>query len=414
MHIYLVLKLTLVKININNKVQIGETQVIKVDCLIVGGGMVGAATAVALSDLGLKIAVVEAKLAKPFESDQTLDLRVSAISLASENLLKQLNAWQQVKDWRSCPYKRLGVWEDDIAYAEFNAEEIQQSHLGHIVENRLLQLSLWQQLQQRANVTLLCPEQLLSFEQSDTGVTGKLSENEFQAKLLIGADGANSKVRQQAGIGITGWDYQQSAMLINVKTELNQQDITWQKFVKGGPLAFLPMQGKNASLVWYQDKTEIKRLANLSNDQLSVEISENFPKRLGKVNVVNKAAFGLTRRHANNYVKQRVILVGDSAHTINPLAGQGVNLGFKDVAALQSVIAKAIGSGESYYHDLVLKRYEHARRTDNLLMMTSMDAIYSTFASQSTPLKLLRNVGLFAAHRAPILKKKALAYACGI
>lgn len=387
---------------------------IKVDCLIVGGGMIGAASALALSDLGLTIAMVEAKAAPIFDKEQAFDLRVSAISLASEGLLKQLNAWQHLEQWRSCAYKRLGVWEDDIAYAEFNAEEINQSHLGHIIENRLLQLSLWQQLQKKANVTILCPEKLQSFEQNDTGVFGKLSSCDFQAKLLIGADGANSVVRQQARIGTTGWDYQQSAMLINVKTSLPQQDITWQKFVKGGPLAFLPLSGQHASLVWYQDKAEIKRLTNLSNEQLALEVSNNFPKRLGQIEVVNKAAFGLTRRHANNYVKQRVVLVGDSAHTINPLAGQGVNLGFKDVAALQTVIAKAIGSGECYYHSDVLKRYERSRRTDNLLMMTSMDAIYSTFAAQSTPLKLLRNVGLFAAHRAPILKKKALAYACGI
>ncbi|WOH37746.1 FAD-dependent oxidoreductase [Thalassotalea fonticola] len=387
---------------------------LKVDCLIIGGGMVGAATALSLADLGLKVALVEANAPQSYLPEQGLDLRVSAISLASEQLLQQLNAWQQVKDWRSCVYKRLGVWEDDIAYAEFNADEIQQSHLGHIVENRLIQLSLWQQLEQKNNVTLLCPEQLDTFSQSSDKVFAQLTNTQVEANFIIGADGANSKVRQIAGIGITGWDYQQSAMLINVKTELAQQDITWQKFVPGGPLAYLPMPGNNGSLVWYQDKAEIRRLSELTNEQLQTEVGKNFPKRLGKVEVIAKGAFPLTRRHANNYVKRRVVLLGDSAHTINPLAGQGVNLGFKDVAALQAVIAKAIGSGENYHDETVLKRYERNRRTDNLLMMTGMDAIYSTFANPSTPIKLLRNIGIFAAHRAPLLKKKALAYACGI
>lgn len=387
---------------------------LKVDCLVIGGGMVGAATALSLADLGLKIAVVEAHAPQAYSAEQDLDLRVSAISLASEQLLQQLNAWQQVQNWRSCEYKRLGVWEDDIAYAEFNADEIKQPHLGHIIENRLIQLSLWQQLEQKSNVTLLCPEQLDTFSQSKDKVIAQLTSTQIETNLIIGADGANSKVRQLAGIGITGWDYQQSAMLINVKTELEQQDITWQKFVPGGPLAYLPMPGNNASLVWYQDKAEIKRLSALSNEQLQIEVLKNFPKRLGNVEVVAKGAFPLTRRHANDYVKGRVVLLGDSAHTINPLAGQGVNLGFKDVAALQTVIAKAIGSGESYHDVAVLKRYERSRRTDNLLMMTGMDAIYTTFANPSTPIKLLRNIGIFAAHRAPVLKKKALAYACGV
>ena len=387
---------------------------LKVDCLVIGGGMVGAATALSLADLGLKVALVEAHAPQEYSPEQDFDLRVSAISLASEQLLQQLNAWQQVQNWRSCVYQRLGVWEDDIAYAEFNAEEIQQPHLGHIIENRLIQLALWQQLEQKTNVTLLCPEQLDTFSQSSNKVIAQLTHSQVEANFIIGADGANSKVRQIAGIGITGWDYQQSAMLINVKTDQEQQNITWQKFVPGGPLAFLPMPNNNASLVWYQDKAEIKRLSALTNEQLQTEVLENFPKRLGNVEVIAKGAFPLTRRHANDYVKGRVVLLGDAAHTINPLAGQGVNLGFKDVAALQNVIAKAIGSGENYHDISVLKRYERSRRTDNLLMMTGMDAIYTTFANPSTPIKLLRKLGRGASHRAPVFKKKALAYAWGI
>lgn len=387
---------------------------LKVDCLIVGGGMVGATTALALADLGLKVAVVEAYAPKEFTPEQDYDLRVSAISLGSQQLLSQLDAWQQVLDWRACPYKRLGVWENDIAYAEFNSDEIEQPHLGHIVENRLIQLAVWQQLEQKSNVTLLCPEQLVSYSQTAEKVTVELSNSTIEARIVIGADGANSQVRSIANIGTTGWDYQQSAMLINVKTGMPQQDITWQHFSPTGPVAYLPMPGNHGSLVWYHSRDEIKRLSKLSNSQLTQAISDVFPKRLGDVEVVAKGAFNLTRRHANQYVKGRVVLVGDSAHTINPLAGQGVNLGFKDIKALQEVIAKAIGSGDAFDDEQVLKRYEKSRRTDNLLMMSGMDAIYGTFKNKSGPLKLLRNIGIFAAHRAPILKEKALAYACGL
>ena len=387
---------------------------LKVDCLIVGGGMVGATTALALADLGLKVAVVEAYAPKEFTPEQDYDLRVSAISLGSQQLLSQLDAWQQVLDWRDCPYKRLGVWENDIAYAEFNSDEIEQPHLGHIVENRLIQLAVWQQLEQKSNVTLLCPEQLVSYSQTAEKVTVELSNSTIEARIVIGADGANSQVRSIANIGTTGWDYQQSAMLINVKTAMPQQDITWQHFSPTGPVAYLPMPGNHGSLVWYHSRDEIKRLSKLSNSQLTQAIADVFPKRLGDIEVVAKGAFNLTRRHANQYVKGRVVLVGDSAHTINPLAGQGVNLGFKDIKALQEVIAKAIGSGDAFDDEQVLKRYEKSRRTDNLLMMSGMDAIYGTFKNKSGPLKLLRNIGIFAAHRAPILKEKALAYACGL
>ena len=321
------------------------------DCVVVGGGMVGAASALSLAELGLKIAIIEKSAPKDFTPEQAFDLRVSAISIASEQLLKQLDVWQQLQQWRMCPYERLGVWESEQSYTEFNATDIKQTHLGHIIENRLIQLTLWQKLQQHSNITLLCPETLISIEQSTTDVELTLSTSIIKAKVVIGADGANSYVRKLMNIGTTGWDYAQSAMLINVKTEKVQQNIT---------------------------------------------------------------AFPLTRRHANQYHKGRVLLIGDAAHTINPMAGQGVNLGFKDVKALQHVIAKAIGNGESWHEPQVLRRYQQQRRTDNLLMMTTMDALYLSFSHISPLAKLARNAGLMMVDKLPNIKNKALAYACGI
>lgn len=384
------------------------------DCVIVGGGMVGAATALSLAQLGLSIAIVEKNKPLPFSVEQSMDLRVSAISLASQYLLEQLSAWQQIQDWRVCPYKRLGVWEDDYAYTEFLAKDINQSHLGHIIENRLIQLSLWQQIEQANNIELFCPESLISFEKNSSGTAVQLSNQLIQTKLLIAADGANSQVRQIAGIGVTGWDYQQAAMLINVKTESPQQDITWQQFFPTGPVAMLPLVGNHASLVWYHNKDEIKRLANLSNRQLEDKVHLFFPKRLGKIEVVAKAYFPLTRRHANSYHSDGIVLLGDAAHTINPMAGQGVNLGFKDVKALQSVIAEAIGDGRCWHDTDVLNHYEQSRRADNLLMMSTMDLLYKGFSHPSPFVKGIRNFGLLAVNKLPMLKNKALAYACGI
>jgi 2-octaprenyl-3-methyl-6-methoxy-1,4-benzoquinol hydroxylase len=411
------------------------------DCVIVGGGMVGAASALALAQLGLRVALVEQFEPEPYSSEQNLDLRVSAISLASQHLLEQLGAWFQVTQWRACPYKRLGVWEKAYAYTEFNADDIEQKHLGHIVENRVLQLALWQEIETQTNIDLFCPHQLVNLSQDSSQAslplnnTTSLKETDITAKLVIAADGANSQVRQMADIGLTAWDYQQSAMLINVKTKMPQQDITWQKFFPTGPVAFLPLtreplnqyssvkdstaeQGGYGSLVWYHQRDEIKRLSALSNQQLQQEVINFFPKRLGAIEVLAKGAFPLTRRHANSYQNKRILLLGDAAHTINPMAGQGVNLGFKDVKALQTVIACAISNGECWHNVEVLSRYETMRRKDNLLMMSTMDALYHSFSHPSSIVKTVRNMSLLAINKVPFIntrvKNKALAYACGI
>lgn len=416
------------------------------DCVVVGGGMVGAASALTLAQLGLRVALVEQSEPEPYSPEQNSDLRVSAISLASQQLLEQVDAWSQVTQWRACPYKRLGVWEQAYAYTEFNADDIDQKQLGHIVENRILQLALWQQVNTHTNIDLFCPYNLVNLSQESSRVHLTLknitssTETDIATRLVIAADGANSQVRKMVDIGITAWDYQQSAMLINVKTEKPQQDITWQKFLPTGPIAFLPLtrsplakvtlseenlskgntaeQGGYASLVWYHQRDEIKRLSALSNQQLQQKIIAVFPKRLGKIEVLAKGTFPLTRRHANSYQSQRVLLLGDAAHTINPMAGQGVNLGFKDVKALQTVIASAIGHGECWHDVDVLGRYETMRRKDNLLMMSTMDALYHSFSHPSPMVKTLRNVSLFAINKVPFInttvKNKALAYACGI
>jgi len=393
------------------------------DCVVIGGGMVGAASALTLAQLGLQVALVEQYQPKDYAVEQAIDLRVSAISLASQNLLTQLGAWPQVKQWRACPYKRLGVWEHDSAYTEFNADDIAQSHLGHIAENRLIQLALWQQIEATSNIHSFCPESLVSLEQDEEKAIVTLTHSLISAKLVIGADGAQSKVRQMSAIGLTGWDYQQSAMLINVETSLCQQDITWQKFFPTGPVAFLPLPGQSAlggyaSLVWYHKRDEITRLASLSNIQLEQEVLNSFPKQLGDIKVLAKGAFPLTRRHANSYQDKRVLLLGDAAHTINPMAGQGVNLGFKDVLALQHVIADAISNGENWHDENVLARYEQTRRKENLLMMSTMDALYAGFSHPSPIVKVARNLALLAVNKVPFLnstiKNKALAYACGL
>ncbi|PSW72009.1 2-octaprenyl-3-methyl-6-methoxy-1,4-benzoquinol hydroxylase [Photobacterium sp. GB-50] len=382
------------------------------DVIVAGGGMVGAATALGLAKLGLDVAVLEGFAPRPFANTQPMDLRVSAISPHSVALLDRLGAWNEVLNMRLCPFKRLETWENPECRTRFNADDMGLDQLGYIVENRLLQLALWQQFDNIENLTLYCPSKMVSTISIENGYIVELENTQqLQCRLLIGADGANSQVRQQAGIGITAWDYRQHCMLINIETALPQQDITWQQFTPAGPRSFLPLPGHQGSLVWYDSPERIRRLTHMTSEQLHKEISAVFPEELGEFRVIDHGSFPLTRRHAQTYYKPNVVLLGDAAHTINPLAGQGVNLGFKDVDVLLQEIEAA---GELWAESSVLDKYQRRRRPDNLVMQTGMDFFYVTFSNNITPLKFIRNAGLRLADEAGGIKKQVLKYAMGL
>ncbi|MFA0568829.1 2-octaprenyl-3-methyl-6-methoxy-1,4-benzoquinol hydroxylase [Vibrio gallaecicus] len=387
------------------------------DIVVVGGGMVGAATAIGFAKQGMKVAVVDGLSPKPFEASQPMDIRVSAISQASVDLLNELGAWDAIESMRVCSYSRLETWEHPECRTRFDAESLELPRLGYIVENRLIQLGLWAEFSAYDNLELLCPEKLDTIEFGEINIVKLQSGARLSAKWVVGADGANSAVRQQAGIGITAWDYRQHCMLINVATELPQQDITWQQFTSSGPRSFLPLpslmvseklQGQG-SLVWYDSPSRIRQLSNMGKEQLRSEIKSHFPPELGDIKVLQSGSFPLTRRHAQQYSKNNCILVGDSAHTINPLAGQGVNLGFKDVSALLEASQEKGGLS-----DLVARRYQARRRGDNLLMQGGMDFFYKTFSNDIGPLKFVRNAALKVAEQSGPIKDKVLKYALGL
>ncbi|WP_181044606.1 2-octaprenyl-3-methyl-6-methoxy-1,4-benzoquinol hydroxylase [Aliivibrio sifiae] len=380
------------------------------DYAIVGGGMVGAATAIGLSKLGYQVAVIEYKAPDSFDDSQAMDIRVSAISQSSVDLLEALGAWQSIKEMRVCPYKRLETWEHPECRTRFHSNALNMDQLGFIVENRLMQLGLWQTFSTFENLTIITPAKIADLEFfTDHNVLTLESGDKIKAKWVIGADGANSYVRQKAKIGITAWDYRQHCMLINIETEKNQQDITWQWFTPSGPRSFLPLHGNKGSLVWYDSPQRIKQLSSMSSIQLEKEIKAYFPQELGEFTVEQHGSFPLTRRHAQKYVAQRCVLLGDAAHTINPLAGQGVNLGFKDVKVLLEEI-----ESKGAETDRALRIYESRRKTDNLAMQSSMDLFYTLFSNSLPSVKFLRNVGLKFADSSGALKTQALKYALGL
>ncbi|MDF2179368.1 FAD-dependent monooxygenase [Aliiglaciecola sp. CAU 1673] len=384
----------------------------KFDVIIGGGSMVGAAMALGLARRHWQVAVVEPHPVQPFSASQPPDLRVSAISAASETLLDALGAWDAVSAMRLCPYSRLAVWEAPGSRTEFDADKINVSRLGHIIENRILLLGLLEALKACSTVTWFNA----AVSQLSVGKPSSLCLSDHQvleAPLIIGADGGRSKVRELAGIGTSGWQYSQQAMAISVKTQAPQQDITWQEFHPSGPRAFLPLYDGYASLVWYDSADKIRELQSLSPAQLKAAIKTAFPPELVDFEVLDTAAFPLARMHANQYVKNNVVLVGDAAHTINPLAGQGLNLGFKDVACLLNEL-DGIEAGDSEALGNALKRYERKRRPDNLIMMSAMDAFYLGFSNDIAPLRLARNLALSLAERSGPIKDKVMKYAIGL
>lgn len=384
----------------------------KFDVIIGGGSMVGAALALGLARRNWRVAVVEPHPVPPFMASQPPDLRVSAISAASESLLKELGAWEAVSAMRLCPYSRLAVWENPSSRTEFDARRIHASHLGNIVENRILLLGLLQALKAYDSVTWFTAAVRQLSMGNPSQVT--LSDGEIiAAPLIVGADGGRSHVRALVGIGTSGWQYAQQAMAISVKTNAPQQDITWQAFHPSGPRAFLPLYDGFASLVWYDSADTIRALQSLSLAQLKVAIQSAFPQELVDFEVLDTAVFPLARMHANQYTKGNVVLVGDAAHTINPLAGQGLNLGFKDVACLLSML-DGIEAADSRAVRQALTRYERQRRPDNLLMMSAMDAFYLAFSNDIAPLRLARNLALSLAERSGPIKDKVMKYAMGL
>ena len=385
------------------------------DVVIVGGGMVGAAVACCLGDSGLSVAVIEAQVSENFIPEQPHDLRVSALSIASRNILETVGAWQGVVSKRFCPFKRMRVWET-AGDTTFNSDDIRYPELGYIVENRVTQLALLERLVDFKNIKLLMPQTISKINYNGHSSELVLADGAvLQAKLLVAADGGASRVRQSVGLGVTSWDYNQHALVIYVETAYPQQDITWQRFVPSGPQAFLPLSGNYGSLVWYQSPDEVRRLQGLSYEDLKAELIATFPDCLGEIKqILGVASFPLKRQHAQSYVKQGVVLVGDAAHMINPLAGQGVNIGLLDAAALAEVLVEAHTKGKNIADLTVLKRYESMRRTENLKMMTLMDVFYKSFSNDILPVKVIRNLGLGLAQRLTPVRNKAMKAAMGL
>ncbi len=386
------------------------------DVVVIGGGMVGTTLACALGDSDLKIAVIEARAAEMEWEEGSIDMRCSAITAASQQIFTGLGTWDAIVAMRASPFREMQVWDAEGSGAvHFDSADIAQDKLGHIVENRVIQATMTRRLADFDNVELLSPEML---EDQDTG--GELARlqlkerGEITARLVVGADGANSHVRQRAGIETNGWPYNQNAIVTMIRTELPHQETAWQRFMPTGPLAFLPLNNGCSSIVWSTTPQDAEALLALDDEAFMTALSHASEQRLGNVIEVGlRTAFPLKRQHAETYIGNHIALIGDAAHAIHPLAGQGVNLGLLDAAALAEVLLDAAAKNKEIGAIHVLRRYERWRKGDNLIMMSAMDGFKKLFGSDNLPLKWLRNEGLAITDKLPAVKNQIMLHAMG-
>ena len=397
------------------------------DILINGAGIAGATLASALTGQGLRIGLIEAQVpsTEPLPTGNSVhdyDARVSAITPRSSQLLEQVGGWSRVLAYRSCAYRHMTVWDaQGTGLIEFDCDELGQPFLGHIVENRAIVTALSEGLAQAHDVTRFSPAELAACEVDASGVvTVTLDDGRsLSADLLVAADGALSKVRDLMDFQTRQWSYGHKAIVTTVQTRQPHSETAWQRFLPTGPLAFLPLPGDEnthlCSVVWSQEDARAEELMSLSDAKFGLEIARALENRLGEVtDCAQRRVFPLKQRHAVDYVKPGVALVADAAHTIHPLAGQGINLGLQDVAALAQEVLAAVEAGTNPGSIEVLRRYQRQRKGENLAMMAAMDGFKRLFEQDALPLRWLRNAGMRGVGRIAPVKQLLMRHAMGL
>lgn len=398
----------------------------RADVLIVGAGLVGSALAVSIAQQSpqLQVVLLEANAQAPQWRSEIFDARVVALSEASVTMLQSLNVWSGITAQRACPYRAMEVWDGEgNGHIEFDCSEVHRQQLGFIVENSAALVALRQTLAELDNVQLLPAVTLTAWQQNPGANHLQTSDGrEFEAPMLIGADGAHSQLRQWAGLQTREWDYGQRAIVTTVKTEKAHAYIARQRFSHDGPLALLPLcsadsrqPAYHSSIVWSLKSELAEQMMALDDEPFCRQLGRTFEYRLGEVVSADKRhCLPLRQRHVTEYGRAGFAVVGDAAHTIHPLAGQGVNLGLYDAQALATEIARAAKRGVPLQHESLVQRYQRARKMHNFMAMSSMEGFKRLFGAQVKPLFLARNRGMSLIDQMPWFKRQLIHIAAGI
>ena len=384
----------------------GET---KFDVIIVGGGLVGASMACALSGHGLSIAVIEAvpwrQIGQPSYDDRTL-----ALSLASSRILEAIGLWPGVKDGVT-PIMQINVSNrGHFGNARISAGELGVPALGYVSEGRLIGQAVHQRLPQCTDVQWLCPVQVTAIEcAADTvevSIDGEQGRCILQGRLLIGADGANSMVRETLGLSTTGHDYHQTAIIANVTPEKAHENRAFERFTDTGPLAVLPHVGDRCGIVWTVAAEMADAVMGMDDETFLQGLQQRFGYRLGVLRQPGKRyAYSLKLMYASEQYAQRAVVIGNAAHAIHPVSAQGFNLGLRDVAVLAELIVAAKTAGEDIGARELLAHYQAWRRPDQERMIQYTDTLVRVFAQPWLPVRLLRGLGLLAFDLSQPLKR---------
>ena len=384
------------------------------DAIIIGGGLVGASLAAALKHSGLSLALVESQPAPVLADGQVSDWdsRIYAISPGSRSFLERSGAWPLLDGSRIASVETMRVFGDTGAELEFSAYQMGVAELACILENRALQHALWQILQQQENLTLLQPARCASLKFADGGATLTLEDGRaLSAKLIVGADGRDSWVRKQAGIHAAPVDYEQHGVVANFSIELPHRGIAHQWFQPDGILALLPLPGNRVSMVWSVSPEKSAELLALTHAELCMKVTTAAQNRLGEMQVITPpAAFPLRMLVLPQITAQRVALIGDAAHNMHPLAGQGVNTGFRDARQLAQILLER-GAQSDCGDASLLRRYKRKRKEDIYTMQAATYGLKNLFNNDVPLLRSMRNMGLNVTNRISPLKKILMQHA---
>ena len=389
-----------------------------VDVAIVGGGMVGLALACGLQGSGLRVTVLEQQSPESFNLQEPPKLRVSAINGASEALLRRVGAWEKIEALRLSPYHSMEVWDrDSFGRIAFDGSRLGFNRLGHIIENAVIHQALWEKALSCDGISLAAPVSIQQIAWGENEAFLTLDDGAMlTARLVVGADGAHSWLRQRADIPLTTWDYGHHALIATVRTAEAHQGVARQVFHGDGILAFLPLCDPHlCSIVWSLAPNEAEQMRQTEPDAFNRALSAAFDMRLGLCHVESdRQTFPLTGRYARQFAGHRVALLGDAAHTIHPLAGQGVNLGVMDAAELIAEIRRLHTQGKDIGQHLYLRRYERRRKHSAALMLAGMQGFRELFAGSHPAKKLMRDIGLKLADTLPGVKLRLIRQAMGL
>ena len=389
--------------------------IIHADVLVVGGGLVGGPMACALAEAGLTVAAVE--MGDPNEAlSAGFDGRASAVALSSRRLLEGVGIWDKVKS-EAAPILDIRVSEGESRlFLHYDHREVGDEPLGHMVENRFIRRGTLERIQEIPNIQLLAPMRITKLERGPGLVDATLADGRhIRAPLVVAADGRFSRLREDAGIRITQWSYRQWGIVCTVAHDRPHQNVAHERFLPSGPFAILPLPGNRSSIVWTERDDVAKATLKLNDQDFAEELAMRFGDFMGNTEVVGpRWSYPLSLQYAHTSVAHRLALVGDAAHAMHPIAGQGLNMGWRDVAALAEVLADSRRLGLDLGAPDVLERYERWRRFDNTLMLAMTDALNRLFSNDLAPIRLARDTGLAIVNRIPPLKKVFMQHAMGV